>query len=691
MTTEIERPTIGMWFGNFFEPFYSNAAAVRRGIADIAELGFTSINLDSKPWEDFFARYRGEPASPYVGMQELMMEAASLVGLDYTCLALYLCGDNLYPSIRDVPPVRGEEALLPTGELMGTYKYWSPKAQASMVEHVHGLLRLYGTGMRRAPDGRVLMQTMFDPIAKPSFDSEGRENYLGWLEQRYNGEVDLLNSRYALRARTFHQLAPGDYWLRPEELTWVGCARPTRDDFDRRTPDFYRWVDNQSYLGDVMAEYFATMKEHWRRTEPPLFVEPVLHQWGYFFNPPGEPDWQTGQRALDVYRLAEHVDSVLFITSPLNAENRADAMVVSVESSIARTANADRPFTGGLYLGRHINSDIYRVVPPAEAIATHVAGGAKRLHVYGYSGLDDGGVMFRMDEVFKGSLSAGNRWASEVIPLLDQPRDKEVALLFPAEMSFFEPLEVDEGGRHRMDLLGWYQQLVDLGWHVDIVHPRQVLAGALDQYQHLVVPVNTLYDVGDNDQLESVVRSFVERGGTLLHGAGCALAQRAFAITEERVAFDCIAWREEVIPHGWSTVAFTSPGEPVGTYIQSGATGMLRTQVGRGEVYSIGFEYGYAYSRETMPIVPPQYGRREMHPVALLERTPVEDAIGVSPRSPLRPSKGVETARFGNKLIVVNHRSSPVDISSLVPTREIALVPSAPGWVAAHAATYLEI
>ena len=133
----------------------------------------------------------------------------------------------------------------------------------------------------------------------------------------------------------------------------------------------------------------------------------MLHQWGYFFNPPGRTDWQTGQRALDVYRCAEHVDGVLFIASPLNAEDRADAMALSVEASIMRCANAGRPFTGGLYLGRHVNGDIYRVVPPAEAIATLVAGGASGLHVYGYSGLDDGGVMYRMDPLFKDSLRRG--------------------------------------------------------------------------------------------------------------------------------------------------------------------------------------------------------------------------------------------------------------------------------------------
>lgn len=696
------RPFLSIWFGNFFEPFYGDFEATRRGIAEVASLGFNSINLDSKAWEDFFARYRGEPASPYVAMQEFMMAEMAKHGLDYTCLALYLCGDNLYPNIRSVPPVRGEEPLRPDGQPMGTYKYWSPKAQATMVEHVKGLLKLYGPGMRRRADGRIILQTMFEPIPKPSFDAEGREKYLTWLEQRYGGDITLLNQHYGLAAKSFGELKPEEYWLRPEELSWVGCARPTAEDFARRTPDFWRWIDNQTHLAGVLEAYLATMLKHWRMLDEKIYVEPLLHQWGYFFNPPGQIDWQTGQRALDIYRCAKHVDSVLFIGFPLNAENRADAMALSVEGSILRNANTHRPFTAGLYLGRHVNGDIYRVVPPAEAIATHIANGAKGLHIYGYSGLDDGGVLFRMDELFKDSLRAGNRWAAEIIPLLDAPRAKEVALLFPAEMSLYEPLEVDPGGRHRMDLLGWYQQFTDLGWHVDILHPGQVADGVLAGYKTLVVPHNSLYDLShaaglvgclshyDSAGLEAAVKQFVTGGGTLFHGPGCGLVQRVFGLEEEGVAFDCIQWHEEIIPHGWSTVAFKG-GNALGTYIQSGKTALAETRFGVGKVFSFGFEYGYSYSRRTMPIVPPLYGKRELHPVVLLRETPVAALAGQSPLLPLAPVKGVEFARFGDKLVIVNHRSSPLDIRGLKAKRVIELVPSVPGWLAGHSAVYLEL
>jgi hypothetical protein len=680
---------IGIWFGNFFEPFYSDRQSIVRGMAEVASLGFTSINLDSKPWEDFFARYRGEPASQYVGMQEFMMQEAAANGLDYTHLALYLCGDNLYPNIRDVPPVRGEESILPNGKPMGTYKYWSSIAQQTMLDHVKGLLKLYANGMRRNAHG-IIMQTMFDPIVKPSFDPEGTERYLAWLDKRYGGNIARLNSLYGLCVQSFEQLKPSEYWLRPEKLRWVSCARPTAEDFAKRTPDFHRWVDNQTYLAEETENYFATMKQKFRELEPAIFIEPVLHQWGYFFNPPAQPSWQTGQRALDIYRLSPHVDGALFIAAPLNAENCADAMALSVESSIMRSANRGRPFTGGLYLGRHVNCDVYSVVPPAEAIATLVANGASALHTYGYSGLDDGGVLFRMDSLFKESLRAGNRWSAEVMPLLTQPRTREVALLFPAEMSLYEPLEVDTGGQHRMDLLGWYQQFIDLGYHVDILHPVQVAAGALADYQYLVVPDNSLYDLGQNEPLEVAVRKFVADGGTLFHGPHCELARRAIGIEEDPASFDCIGWQEEIIPHGWSNVSFRT-GRPLASYLQSGASAICRTDLGAGHAFSFGFQYGYSYSRLTMPIVPPNYGRREMHPIVLLKQTPVAALIGPSPQAVIPPIKGVEIARFGDRCVRGNHRSSPIDITPIKAARVISQVPSAPGYLAAHAAVYLEL
>jgi len=89
--------------------------------------------------------------------------------------------------------------------------------------------------------------------------------------------------------------------------------------------------------------------------------------------------------------------------------------------------------------------------------------------------------------------------------------------------------------------------------------------------------------------------------------------------------------------------------------------------------------------------VPPQYGKREMHPVVLLKRTPVAAFAGISPLAPMTPIKGVEFARYGNKLVIVNHGSSPVDISGIKSRKAVPQLPSVPGWLMAHSAIYLEL
>ena len=79
-----------------------------------------------------------------------------------------------------------------------------------------------------------------------------------------------------------------------------------------------------------------------------------------------------------------------------------------------------------------------------------------------------------------------------------------------------------------------------------------------------------------------------------MHGPHCELARRALAIEESICEFDCIQWKEEVIPHGWSTVEFRA-GMALGTYIKSGHGAIVQTNVGSGRVFSFGFQYGYAY------------------------------------------------------------------------------------------------
>lgn len=66
-------------------------------------------------------------------------------------------------------PYRSDsEAVGLEGGPLWTYRHESVRAQAAMVAHVENLLRLYGGGIRRTPDGRAVMQTMFEPLPRPN-------------------------------------------------------------------------------------------------------------------------------------------------------------------------------------------------------------------------------------------------------------------------------------------------------------------------------------------------------------------------------------------------------------------------------------------------------------------------------------------------------------------------------------------
>ena len=46
-------PYLNVWFGNFYRPAYDDQAFVAEGMELLKKLGFNSVLLDSKDWEDF--------------------------------------------------------------------------------------------------------------------------------------------------------------------------------------------------------------------------------------------------------------------------------------------------------------------------------------------------------------------------------------------------------------------------------------------------------------------------------------------------------------------------------------------------------------------------------------------------------------------------------------------------------------
>ena len=67
-------PYLNIWFGNFYRPAYDDRQFVKESIALLKKLGFNSVLLDTKAWEDFKEHCEGKEASPYVAMQEYMRQ-----------------------------------------------------------------------------------------------------------------------------------------------------------------------------------------------------------------------------------------------------------------------------------------------------------------------------------------------------------------------------------------------------------------------------------------------------------------------------------------------------------------------------------------------------------------------------------------------------------------------------------------
>lgn len=356
-----QRPYMNVIFGNFYSPAYDDEAFIDEAMEMIKALGFNSVMLDTKASEDFKERYETGELSQYVRMQEYMEHSALAHGLSYNFLLLYLNGDNLYPHIRFSPPIYGEETVRADGTPGRWYKYWSEKAQLAMKEHVERIMDRYGSGCERClvtvkeKELEVIpMCSMWDPVAAPSFDDEGRGRYIRFLEGIYEGEIQALNRSYGCARDSFWELEPTEYWytLKYGEGTFF-----TEEDVEKQTPRFMIWRDNALWKMHELTQYFKSMQEALKEKNPQLFLCPDMSQWGYFLNIYGRMQadldnefsdlWDTAARGIDLYALAPYVDSCHFITVPTTPDGYPDAYVVSCQHSMMRVMNEGRPLTGG--------------------------------------------------------------------------------------------------------------------------------------------------------------------------------------------------------------------------------------------------------------------------------------------------------------------------------------------------------
>ena len=212
-----------------------------------------------------------------------MGESAHRHGLFYNFLLLYLNGDNLYPHIRFSPPIFGEKITYLDGTPGRWYKYWSPKAQESMKDHVNRIMESYGKGCQHCitEEGEEVIPvcSMWDPVVAVSFDEEGQNRYRSYLKEFYHNDIQILNENYGICAQDFESLSPEEYWY---EVKYPEGGFYTEEDVKNRTPKFYVWRDNTLWKIHEMTEYFKEIGPKLKEKNPDLFLCPDLSQWGYF-------------------------------------------------------------------------------------------------------------------------------------------------------------------------------------------------------------------------------------------------------------------------------------------------------------------------------------------------------------------------------------------------------------------------
>lgn len=690
------RPYMNVIFGNFYSPAFDDEAFVDETMALIKRLGFNSVMFDTKAWEDFKERYENGALSQYVKMQEYMGRSAHRHGLAYNFLLLYLNGDNLYPHIRFSPPIFGEEVVYLDGTPGRWYKYWSGRAQASMKEHVDRIMERYGEGCERCLTGEAEKNvrpseeeteikevlpvcSMWDPVVAPSFDEEGRKRYLSYLKEIYHGDIESLNHMYDIKAESFEKLSPEEYWY---GVRYEPDSFYTEEDVKNRTAKFYVWRDNTFWKIRELTLYFEKIGPLLKEKNPKLFLCPDMTQWGYFLNIYGRTQqdtdnefsdlWDTAMRGIDIYALAPYVDSCHFITVPVTPDGYPDAYVVSCQHSMMRVMNAGKPMIGGIYWGRYIYRDIYALLSPAEILGTMTACGMDGYTCYGMNGLDDGGVMNRMDESFLESLRLANLWCSDVISRRSGKRKKEIAVLFPSEMAHLEPFEVGNNKIRRLDLLGWYKLCCDLGYQVDVISGHEIEKDVLSEYKVLVVPANDCYFAAGHKATEGKIRDWVCKGGVLLHGPKDGLSESCFGIEGIECAKKPYHYGKTVIPQGERFCRYEG-GKEIASYVDNGGCCAAeyagkdlaermheKGKEPRGAVYSFGVQIGASYAAKNIPHVPYEQGNKEMYPMILSGTTLVEDIMKryLLPISGIC-ERGIETGVFENGMVIVNHRSTP--------------------------------
>lgn len=655
-------PMFACWFGNFYEPYFSDLDKCYEGIDDLKKYGFNNIILDSKLWKDFTDFFNGEYPSQYVNTQLKIVDYCRKNEIGVSFLALYYIGDNLYPQVYDNPPEFIDQPVDLNGNKIRGYRHWSKKQQAKQIEHCINLHRkLAKDTSSKAIDQfgneRIPFYFYHDPIFTPCFDSDGINHYLNWLSKKYT--IQQINDRYNISKKSISELSPQDYWVYPDKAG-ARWDIPKEKDYTEKNETILKYADNQEYKMSVLKDMFYDLSVGLKKIEPKFYLYSSISQWKIFFNDCQNAwFWDASRRNIDIWDAGKSLDCPSFTTLPADCYSQPDSYVVSCELAMLRSASNFEDFIAGLFLGRYIYNDIYNIFTPSEIISTAFGAGATDLYFYGYNGLDDGGNFGKLEEFKKQSVKEGLDFFTEIRTAAGKRvKTKKAAIIFP-----FATFALHHGGynwqqyaMYRHDTLGWYKQFADIGINCDILHPNQIKEGKLAEYSIAINPANPLYWANKDTQMEKAVIEFIEKGGTFFHSAASE-AHNFLRIDTEINENDSIVWDEKIATESSIYINFPN-AEAIAHFRGNNKPAIICSRLGSGRIYSFGFDYGYAYSCNIHLPSPAKYGKENHYPMTLLEKTPVEKIMS-DEFNFLNRHRNIEKIVFENGVLVINHSSYP--------------------------------